>query len=112
MRIGVIGAGQLGQMLGIAAHALGHECLFLDPAENPPARTVGPVVQARFDDRVALAILAEKCDVVTYEFENVPVDALEDVADLATVYPPLDALRQAQDRLAEKQLFDRRRFRR
>ena len=107
MRIGVIGAGQLGQMLGIAADSLGHECLFLDPAEKPPARTVGPVVQAPFDDRVALAILAEKCDVVTYEFENVPVRALEDIADLATVYPPLDALRQAQDRLTEKQLFDR-----
>ena len=107
MRIGVIGAGQLGQMLGIAARSLGHECLFLDPAENPPARTVGPVVQERFDDRVALAILAEKCDVVTYEFENVPVGALEDIADLATIYPPLDALRQAQDRLTEKRLFDR-----
>ena len=85
MRIGVIGAGQLGQLLGTAACPLGQECLFLDPAEDPPARTVGPVVQARFDDRVALAVLAEKCDVVTYEFENVPVDTLQDVADLAAV---------------------------
>lgn len=107
MRIGVIGAGQLGQMLGIAARDLGHECVFLDPAESPPARNLGPVVQAPFDDRVALAVLAEKCDVVTYEFENVPVDALADVADIATIHPPLDALRQAQDRLTEKQLFDR-----
>ncbi len=107
MRIGVIGGGQLGQMLGIAARSLGHECLFLDPAEDPPARTIGPVVQAPFDDRVALAILAEKCDVVTYEFENVPVDALADTANLVAVHPPLDALRQAQDRLTEKQLFDR-----
>ena len=45
MRIGIIGAGQLGQMLGFAAHELGHECLFLDPADDPPARVVGPVIE-------------------------------------------------------------------
>jgi 5-(carboxyamino)imidazole ribonucleotide synthase len=105
MRIGIIGAGQLGQMLGFAARAQGYTCCFLDPGENPPAARIGPVIQARFDDRVALAVLAEKCDVVTYEFENVPVDALDDLADLVPIYPPLDALRQAQDRLAEKRLF-------
>ncbi len=106
MRIGIIGAGQLGQMLGHAARDLGHECFFLDPSPSPPASTIGPVLQARFDDRVALAILAEKCDVLTYEFENVPVDALNDIADRAPIYPPPEALRCAQDRLAEKQLFE------
>jgi len=105
MRIGIIGAGQLGQMLGFAARAQGYTCCFLDPGKNPPAARIGPVIQARFDDRVALSVLAEKCDVVTYEFENVPVDALDDVADIVPIYPPLDALRQAQDRLAEKRLF-------
>ena len=105
MRIGIIGAGQLGQMLGFAARAQGYTCCFLDPGEDPPAARIGPVIQARFDDRVALSVLAEKCDVVTYEFENVPVDALEEVADLVPIYPPLDALRQAQDRLLEKRLF-------
>lgn len=105
MRLGVIGGGQLGQMLGIAARGLGHECLFLDPSDCAPARTVGGVIQARFDDAVAVAILAEKCDVLTYEFENVPVEALESVAHRAPIYPPLSALRDAQDRLAEKQLF-------
>jgi 5-(carboxyamino)imidazole ribonucleotide synthase len=105
MRIGIIGAGQLGQMLGHAAADLGHRCYFLDPSAHPPAATVGPVIQARFDDPVALAILAEKCDVLTYEFENVPVDTLVECADLAPIYPPPDALRQAQDRLAEKRLF-------
>ena len=107
MRIGIIGAGQLGQMLGFAARELGHECYFLDPSRSPPARRAGPVIQAPFDDRVALSILAEKCDVLTYEFENVPVEALEDIADKAPIYPPLEALRLAQDRLTEKQLFER-----
>jgi 5-(carboxyamino)imidazole ribonucleotide synthase len=106
MQIGIIGAGQLGQMLGIAARDLGHSCFYLDPSEHPPAATVGPVIQAPFDDRVALTVLADKCDVLTYEFENVPVDALADIADLITIFPPPAALRHAQDRLAEKQLFE------
>ena len=105
MHIGIIGAGQLGQMLGYAARDLGHQCFFLAPANKPPAASVGPVIQAAFDDRVALAILAEKCDVLTYEFENVPVAALADIADLVPIYPPPEALHHAQDRLAEKRLF-------
>ena len=107
MRIGIIGAGQLGQMLGFAARRLGHECYFLDPSEDPPAAKAGPVIQAPFDDPVALSVLAEKVDVLTYEFENVPVDALRAIGDAAPIYPPLEALRLAQDRLDEKQLFER-----
>jgi 5-(carboxyamino)imidazole ribonucleotide synthase len=107
MRIGIIGAGQLGQMLGIAARELGHECLFLDPSDDPPARVVGPVIQSPFDDPVALTVLAEKCDVVTYEFENVPVDALDAIVGLAPIYPPPTALGHAQDRLNEKRLFEK-----
>jgi len=106
MRIGIIGAGQLGQMLGLAARKLGHSCCFLDPSDDPPARIVGPVIQAPFDDRVALSVLADKSDVVTYEFENVPVEALMDIADLVPIYPPPAALRHAQDRLTEKRLFE------
>ena len=106
MRIGIIGAGQLGQMLGFAARELGHSCIFLDPSDDPPARVVGSVIQAPFDDPAALAALADKCDVVTYEFENVPVEALMDIADLVPIYPPPAALRHAQDRLAEKRLFE------
>ena len=106
MRIGIIGAGQLGQMLGYAARELGHNCYFLDPSAKPPAAKVGPVIQAPFDDCVALAVLADRCDVLTYEFENVPVDALTSIADLVAIYPTPDALRHAQDRLAEKRLFE------
>ena len=106
MRIGIIGAGQLGQMLGEAAHELGHECLFLDPSENPPASSVGEVVRAAFDDVSALAEIASRTDVITYEFENVPVDALRELADRIGIFPPLGALEQAQDRLKEKRLFE------
>jgi 5-(carboxyamino)imidazole ribonucleotide synthase len=106
MRIGIIGAGQLGKMLGFAARKLGHSCYFLDPSNDPPARFAGPVIQAPFDDRVALAVLADRCDVLTYEFENVPVEALMDIADLVPIYPPPAALRYAQDRLSEKRLFE------
>lgn len=107
MRIGIIGAGQLGQMLGFAARDLGFECRFLDPSVSPPAAACGEVIQKPFDDPRALQALARDCDVVTYEFENVPVEALQRVADSVPVYPPLEALRLAQDRLDEKRLFER-----
>ena len=106
MRIGIIGAGQLGQMLGFAAHELDAQCRFIDPSVNPPAAQCGKVIQSSFDDPVALIALAESCDVVTYEFENVPVEALQHIEGLAPVYPPAAALRHSQDRLDEKKLFD------
>ena len=105
MRIGIIGAGQLGRMLGFAARDLGVACQFLDPSDAPPAATTGPVIRSAFDDAEALARLAAECDIVTFEFENIPVKALQQISDLVSVYPPIDALRQAQDRLIEKQLF-------
>jgi len=107
MRIGIIGAGQLGQMLGFAARDLGLQCHYLDPAPEPPAAVCGPVLQAAFDDQHALALLAAGSDVLTYEFENVPVDALQDIRQPVTIYPPPQALRHAQDRFAEKQLFEK-----
>lgn len=105
MRIGIIGAGQLGLMLGHAARELGMQCVFLDPSASPPAAACGDVIQAAFDDSAALSSLAESCDVVTYEFENVPVAALTAISDRVPVYPPPAALLRAQDRLTEKQLF-------
>mgnify|MGYP001817417963 CR=1 FL=1 len=107
MRIGIIGAGQLGQMLGFAARELGDSCTFVDPGTSPPAAEAGEILQAAFDDPAALARLAATSDVVSYEFENVPVDALLGITDQVPVYPPPEALRQAQDRLAEKRLFER-----
>jgi len=106
MRVGIIGAGQLGQMLGFAARGLGITCRFLDPADAPPAADAGEVIQRPFDDAEALAELAASCDVITYEFENVPVEALLGITGRVPVFPPPEALRSAQDRLTEKRLFD------
>ena len=104
-KIGVIGAGQLGQMLGFAGLRMGLEFVFLDPAEDPPAAVVGPVLKYPFDSREGLAELAAATDIITYEFENVPVAAIERIAIDTPVYPPLNALQHAQDRMAEKTLF-------
>ena len=97
MRIGIIGAGQLGQMLGFAARKLHVECRFIDPGDSPPAAVCGDVIQRAFDDAEALAELAATCDVVTYEFENVPVAALEKIDSQVPIYPPAEALRHSQD---------------
>ena len=105
-KVGIVGAGQLGLMLGEAAQAVDAECRFLDPADNPPAARVGPVIKQAYDDADALAELADWADVITYEFENVPVAAVEAIADRVPVYPPPAALRNAQDRLHEKRLFE------
>jgi len=106
MRVGIIGGGQLGQMLGYAGRELGISCEFLDPSPAPPAASAGSVTKAAFDDPVALAELAQRVDVLSYEFENLPADALAAVADICPIYPPLKALTEAQDRLCEKQLFE------
>lgn len=105
-RIGIIGAGQLGQMLGLAGRDLDLEFVFLDPSPDPPAAVAGPVIALPFDSDEGLLQLASQVDVVTYEFENVPVDAIERIAGETIVYPPAAALRHAQDRLREKQLFE------
>ena len=105
MRIGIIGGGQLGQMLGFAGKELGLECEFLDPSPTAPAADAGPVTAAAFDDEAAIRALAGRVDVLTYEFENVPVPSLETAAGETPVYPPLGALASAQDRLHEKRLF-------
>jgi 5-(carboxyamino)imidazole ribonucleotide synthase len=104
--VGIIGAGQLGQMLGFAAEKLGLRCIFIDPSENPPAAATGRVIAAAFDDADALEELARCCDVITYEFENVPVAAVRAIEAACPVLPPPPALERAQDRLAEKQLFE------
>lgn len=106
MRVGIIGAGQLGQMLGLAGKPLGLEFTFLDPAPDPPAKIAGPVLCLPFDSEKGLKQLAASIDVLTYEFENVPVEAIEKVAGSVKIFPPPAALHHAQDRLRERQLFE------
>ena len=80
--IGIVGGGQLGRMLAIAAAQLGYRCHIFDPHEGPCAADVAAeFTRAAFDDVSALRRFADACDVVTYEFENLPVAALETIAD-------------------------------
>lgn len=105
-KVGIVGAGQLGMMIGEAAAAVGAECRFLDPGDAPPAARAGEVIRGDYDDLNKLDELADWADVISYEFENVPVDAVATLVDRCPVYPPPLALRKAQDRLEEKQLFE------
>jgi 5-(carboxyamino)imidazole ribonucleotide synthase len=106
MRIGVLGAGQLGRMLALAGYPLGLEFTFLDPAEDSCAAALGERLLAGYDDEAALARLCASCDVATYEFENVPARTAAFVADRLPLHPGPRALEVAQDRLNEKRLFD------
>ncbi len=108
MRVGVLGAGQLGRMLGEAALPLGMRTTFLDPAPDPCAAAVGTVLRGGFDDPEALDRLAACSDVVTYEFENVPVAAVRHLAERVPVFPSAEALEVAQDRSREKRAFSER----
>lgn len=106
VRIGVIGGGQLGRMLAKSAVSLGHTVTVLEPAGEVPARVAADVIAADYDDVEALTRLAACSDVVTCEFESVPVAALECVASHGVpVYPGAEAFRVASDRLFEKTMF-------
>ena len=107
MRVGVVGGGQLGRMLGLAGIPLGCSFTFLDPSETAGAGAVGRLLVARYDDEAGLAELATTCDVITYEFENVPAEAARRVQGSTPVFPPPRALELTQDRVTEKELFDR-----
>ena len=102
--IGILGGGQLGRMLAIAAAQLGYRChIYAPPGDNVACDVAAAYTAAEYDDLAALAAFAQACDVVTFEFENVPVTPLESITGLVPVHPPLRALEVAQDRAAEKQ---------
>ena len=104
--IGIIGGGQLGRMLAMAAARLSLRTVILEPqADCPAAQVANAQILAAYDDADALAELARLCDVVTYEFENVPVSAAEALAEAIPVYPPPRALEVSQDRLVEKRFI-------
>ena len=73
MTVGIVGAGQLGRMLALAGYPLGLDFLCLDPARNAPAGQVAPLLHGAFTDRKLLRELARRCDVVTFDWENVSV---------------------------------------
>lgn len=101
--IGILGGGQLGRMLSVAASRLGLQCHIFEPGANPPAGDVAhKVTTAPYEDAAALKAFAESVSVVTYEFENVPTSALDLIESLRPIRPNREALRTSQDRLTEK----------
>ena len=101
--IGILGGGQLGRMLSVAASRLGFRTHIYEPAANPPAGHVADrVTTASYDDLDALAAFAASVDVVTYEFENIPTAALDVLERTHPIRPNRRALAVSQDRIAEK----------
>ncbi len=104
--IGILGGGQLGRMLSVAAARLGFRCHIYEPGAQPPAGDVAHAVTcAGYDDAEALIAFAKAVDVVTFEFENIPTAALDIIEAHAPIRPGREALRVSQDRLIEKQFL-------
>ena len=101
--LGMLGGGQLGRFFVIAAHEMGYKVTVLDPDKNSPAGKIADVhICANFDDAVALKKMADSCQAVTTEFENVPAKSLEKLALATTVRPSAACVAIAQHRILEK----------
>ena len=107
MTVGVLGAGQLGRMMALAGYPLGLDFLFLDREPGTPSSQVAPSLFGSFTDPALLDEIASRSEVVTFDWENVPAEALERLARRTRIAPPQVALATAQDRLLEKELFAR-----
>ncbi|KAJ29968.1 5-(carboxyamino)imidazole ribonucleotide synthase [Sulfitobacter pontiacus] len=105
--IGILGGGQLGRMLAVAAARLGFRTHIFEPGANPPAGDVAhALTTAGYDDVDALTAFAKSVDIVTFEFENIPTDALDVIENITPIRPNREALRTSQDRLVEKQFLE------
>ncbi len=107
MTVGIVGAGQLGQMLALAGYPLGLDFLFLDPASDAPAGRVAPLLHGGFTDSALLHELSQRSEVITFDWENISVGALRALRGSTRISPPIPALAAAQDRVSEKKLFER-----
>ena len=105
MKIGILGGGQLGRMLALAGYPLGLRFRFLEPAPESSAGQVAHCSSGASMTSAPSTRFAHGLDVVTYEFENVPVESARWLAERVPVYPPPQALAVSQDRLAEKTFF-------
>jgi 5-(carboxyamino)imidazole ribonucleotide synthase len=109
--LGVVGGGQLGRMFAIAARRLGYGVVVLDPTENCPAAAVtDDQIVARFDDHAAARKLADRCDRITFEFENAPASTLSALAERAPVHPRPAVLEICRQRAVEKETLNRHGF--
>ncbi len=107
MTVGIVGGGQLARMMTLAGYPLGLDFLSLDRDAGTPAAQVAPALSGEFTDPALLDELARRSEVVTFDWENVPLAALDRIAGQVRIAPPRAALAAAQDRLNEKTLFDR-----
>lgn len=102
--IGILGGGQLGRMIAIAATQLGFRThVFCHAVDDPAAQVAAAVTIAGFDDTAALNKFAQDCDAVTLEFENIPIRAIDQIASVKPMRPSSRALEVAQDRVTEKE---------
>lgn len=104
-RVGILGGGQLGQMLALAGYPLGLEFSTVEPGENPPMGRLSQQFRYPYRDTHALELLADASDVITFEFENVDRETAEFLEKKLVVYPPSRALEVSQERLIEKQFL-------
>ncbi|MHA7887879.1 5-(carboxyamino)imidazole ribonucleotide synthase [Roseicyclus sp.] len=100
--IGILGGGQLGRMLAMAAARLGYRCHIFEPGAAPAADVAHAWTQAPYEDLDALRAFAQTCDLITYEFENIPAASLDVLAETTPLFPDRRALETSQDRLTEK----------
>jgi len=105
--VGIVGAGQLGRMLALAAYPLGIRCLFLDRSADAPGAQVAPILVGDLEDPARLAELAAASQVVTFDWENISESALAPLETLTQIRPPRAALQVSQDRILEKALFSK-----
>lgn len=100
--IGILGGGQLGRMLSVAASRLGLRCHIYEPGAAPAGDVAHALTTASYEDEAALRAFAESVDIITYEFENVPTSALDLLESICAIRPNRRALAVSQDRLTEK----------
>ena len=106
--IGMLGGGQLGRMMAMSAAQLGfHTHIYCPDERNPGEQVTDKLTRKAYDDREALSVFAQSVDVVTYEFENIPVESVRFLEQHVAVYPSADVLEIAQDRLFEKDFLNK-----
>lgn len=105
MKIGIIGGGQLAQMLILAGYPLGLQFICFEQNQSCPAGLVAPIFVGEYQDINALQAFAQQVDLITYEFENISVPELQQLSRSITIYPDVHALEISQDRLLEKDFF-------
>lgn len=105
--LGILGGGQLAQMMAQAARPLGIECVAYDPNPDACAQRSAELVVGSYDDADALRAFAERVDAITYEFENVPNETVEALTGLRPIHPGPEALRVSSERVTEKAFFER-----